>query len=280
MKKVSLFAFLVMTILLSLNMKCHVNPHDKKNEQNKLHEADNQSCSELIMASGNGRLARVKELLDHGVSPDCDCGSDCGDGDILNEFDTALMRAARNGHLPVVKLLVSRGAAVNMQGYECPLGAAVTGHHLCIVKYLVSKGADVNLRFDADSGPTVLMGAAFNGNLEIVEYLVSKGAKVKDISRDRNHSTLSNALEGKNYKIAEFLISKGADVNFKTGTGETLIIRCVKAKDTDAVRILIDAVADPFLKDDKGRSALDYVKEDKLDAVIEIIEKVKIHKRN
>ena len=51
--------------------------------------------------------------------------------------------------------------------------AAANGH-LDMVKYLVSKGADVRARFDF-----ALQCTAFNGHLDIVKYLVENGADVR-----------------------------------------------------------------------------------------------------
>lgn len=66
-----------------------------------------------------------------------------------NAGNTALHEAALNGHLNLVKLLISNGANVNVQSYEMlkdtPLIDASANGHLDVVMYLLEHGADPTL---------------------------------------------------------------------------------------------------------------------------------------
>jgi ankyrin repeat protein len=85
------------------------------------------------------------------------------DGNIPDE---ALRWAASDGHLDVVKYLVSKGANVHVRDDEALLYAAGNGH-LQVVKYLVEDhGADVHAHYDL-----TLHWATENGHLEVVKYL-------------------------------------------------------------------------------------------------------------
>lgn len=58
---------------------------------------------------------------------------------------------------------------------------ASTQGHLEVVKYLISKGANVNDKFKLEGkmnmdGGTALIIALMEGHLEIAKYLISKGA--------------------------------------------------------------------------------------------------------
>jgi ankyrin repeat protein len=77
-------------------------------------------------------LARI--LLDQGADPNA---KDEGTG------ATALYESAHLGLEEMTKLLLERGADVNLQGgkFETPLGAAKEGGHLEIVELLVKAGA-------------------------------------------------------------------------------------------------------------------------------------------
>src|SRR5205823_3378098 len=61
---------------------------------------------------------------------------------------TALIYAAREGHLDTVKALVEAGAKVNQVGggtKMSPMVEAIINGHLDIAKYLLDKGADPNI---------------------------------------------------------------------------------------------------------------------------------------
>jgi ankyrin repeat protein len=68
--------------------------------------------------------------------------------------------------------LISEGADINidtsnMDGHTA-LQAAARNGHLDIVKLLVTKGADINAKGSEDYDKTALQAAARNGHIEIV----------------------------------------------------------------------------------------------------------------
>ena len=91
--------------------------------------------------------------------------------------ETPLHTASRNGHLSVVKYLISRGADVNKadnSGYT-PLHTASMDGHLPVVEYLMSHG-DLN---PADNdGWTPLLIGSMDGHLLIVNYFIQHRAFV------------------------------------------------------------------------------------------------------
>ena len=62
---------------------------------------------------------------------------------------TALMYGAYNGHVPVVEMLVAKGAKMDLQN-KVRLGAAMG--HVPVVEMLVTKGAKMDLQ-DKVRGP-------------------------------------------------------------------------------------------------------------------------------
>jgi len=60
----------------------------------------------------------------------------------------AIIEASRQGHLPIVRLLLEKGADINAQGLqkETALMAAVQKGHSDVVRFLVEKGADKTLQ--------------------------------------------------------------------------------------------------------------------------------------
>lgn len=95
--------------------------------------------------------------------------------DVRNEVDESpLMLAALRGQEALVVQLVSRGAAVNKNGWT-PLHYAATGGHLRVVAFLIGAQADLNA--ESPNGTTPLMMAAMYGNAATVQLLLESGAE-------------------------------------------------------------------------------------------------------
>ena len=90
----------------------------------------------------------------------------------------ALIEEAIKGHTETVKLLLDKGADVNMKtdnGYTALIEASENGH-IEIVKLLLDKGADVNAKDNCGNTPLIL--AACGGHSRIVSMLLNNGADV------------------------------------------------------------------------------------------------------
>ena len=151
--------------------------------------------------TGNSKdayIAKINELYDTDIT------SYRGrDIDITANDNSAIIWASENGHLKVVKYLVSQGADVTADDNYAVQLASENGH-LEIVKYLVRHGADVT----ANNNYAVVW-ASTNGYLEVVKYLVSQGANV--ISGD--NYAVQQASENEHKKVVEYLVSQGAVLN-------------------------------------------------------------------
>ncbi len=97
-------------------------------------------------------------------------------------IDTDLLRAATNGHVAMVELLLANGAdrdAVSV-GYDqyTALGLAAGAGKLDVVKFLHDKGASVK----KDVG--ILHAAAFRGHRDVVAFLLDRGVDVEQSRPD------------------------------------------------------------------------------------------------
>ena len=90
--------------------------------------------------------------------------------------ESALMLVCLKGHVPLVKLLISRHADVNHPGWT-PLHYAATGGHLEIMKVLLEESAYIDA--ESPNGTTPLMMAARYGSAKAVQLLIEEGADVK-----------------------------------------------------------------------------------------------------
>ena len=211
--------------------------------------------SELIHAIEYGNIDKVRELIDAGE--DINIHDD-------DERQTPLMYAVVERKVEIVKLLISKGAEVDMiggyMGYpgHTPLLAAslgslgVTDRDIEIVKLLISKGADVNIKGNEDSTP--LNNASREGNIEFVKLLINAGADVN--SKDEEGFTPVINASYKGYKeIVKLLIEAGADVEYIYM--RELINACHRGV-IDKVRELIKAGADVNMQIDGSQTPLMY----------------------
>lgn len=104
------------------------------------------------------------------------------DVNLINKSgENALMMAAFDGQLALVKtLVIEKKAAVNKLGWA-PIHYAVTNGHLEIAQFLMANGAQVNALSPSETTP--LMMSIGSGNDKLIKYLLDNGADL----RMRNH---------------------------------------------------------------------------------------------
>jgi uncharacterized protein len=143
----------------------------------------------------------AKMLLDRGADPDIQLkllppyralGNDRGLDGMLTFGTTALIRAAKAGDTPLVKLLLEHGADPNLatnRGYTPLHAAAGLGSNdidsrgidktqamaIDTLKVLLAYKADIN-RKDSASGRTAMHGAAIWGWNDVIQFLADNGA--------------------------------------------------------------------------------------------------------
>lgn len=156
-------------------------------------------CSQLIDAAHRGDVQAVRTLLDQGVKPD-EKGP--------RYAPTSLGIAASRGDLPMMELLLDRGADIGAKSNSgTPLHAASSHGHLKAVQLLLDRGADINAGGDAfrGGGWTPLHEAAYAGHTEVVQFLVQRGALAGEtngngetpaaLAKLAGHTTLARLLE-------------------------------------------------------------------------------------
>ena len=89
--------------------------------------------------------------------------------------ETALTLACCGGFLEVAQFLIDHGADIEL-GASTPLMEASQEGHIDIVKYLISKGS--NIHAVTNTMDTALTYACANGHTRIAEFLLSCGADV------------------------------------------------------------------------------------------------------
>ncbi len=166
--------------------------------------------SPLTYASYSGKIETVKFLLkQYGKYLQLNPGLENFKLDPLLEkeqrHDLPLYWASLNGHLNVVKCLVSAKASVHLSNcmLSTPLHAAASNGHLAVMEYLIGKHADINA-VDIFSF-TPLMAAVQGGHLKSVEYLLQRRADPSVASREGYTVMHLAALHGHHHIVGLLL---------------------------------------------------------------------------
>ena len=120
--------------------------------------------------------------------------------------ETAIMFAALDGDLELVKLLAAAGADITQAGWTA-LHYAAFGGHTEICRFLLDHKADIDAK--SPNGTTPLMLAARQGHYDTVKLLLSQVAE-PNARNEAGATALSMALRNKNMDIATLLRQAGA----------------------------------------------------------------------
>jgi len=155
---------------------------------------------QLIEAAKDGNLKAVQFLLS--VGADVDTIEHCDH--LWLDTTTPLLLAAYYGYLEIVKLLLEKGANVNVN-WDGPLIFAMKNGHKEIAMLLFERG------FYAHGG-WVFLAATESGASEIVKMLIDKGVDVN--VNDTYGNTPLSIAKGKGHKdIVQLLTKKPAQKN-------------------------------------------------------------------
>ena len=128
------------------------------------------------------------------------------DGANVRRYDDhALHWACGNGHFEMVKYLIEEVGAANKSDKHFPVEQAAQYGHLEILKYLCENKM---ANFKCNNNYPVRT-AAWSGHLEVVKYLHGKGADI----RSRNNYALRYSIENGHLPVLKYLIQAGVEIN-------------------------------------------------------------------
>ncbi|MBA3954128.1 ankyrin repeat domain-containing protein [Candidatus Dependentiae bacterium] len=217
----------------------------KKADVNLL--GDYNCYSPIHLAVKNEHIAVVKVLLKYGADPN-----------IRNEDDyTSLALAAETGNELLVKLLLNKGALLNLHGNDScawvtPLHVAAKKGDLALAQLLLDVGADINADLGIDEpGVTALHWAAENGHVEVVKLLLDNGAAMTSLNSCAK-SPLQVAFENRHVPVVDLLINYHASY---INSWEHLH-GAVRNGNMKFIKFLLAKGVDVTIKDNKNRTAL------------------------
>ena len=217
----------------------------------------------LMGAALQGREDLVRYLIDYSLDPGLQWKRrHQGVWSSFDFMDTPLHGAMRSGNLAVVKLLVERGAGIDLQdsNKRTPLFWATVYAYEDIVRYLIGQGAKVYLEAPGKSnglhwlvggyfevGNDAGLGLAFVNPIPLAELFLAKGAKIN--GRDRAQKTpLFLAIEFHREAMVKWLLDHNADPNLPSNDGRTPLHWAVQNANPAMVELLMQHGANPYIK--------------------------------
>ncbi len=139
----------------------------------------------------------------------------CGEGQL-----SLLMLASEDGYTEVCKILIDKGANLDLRDYEDETALLIASQRgrTEIVKLLLSKGAKLDLK--DKEGETALMKASEKGHKDVCKILIDKGAKM-DLQTNSGFTALMMASMNEKTEIVKLLLEKGARIDLKSKEGKT-----------------------------------------------------------
>jgi|GEM_PF-802297 len=214
-----------------------------------------------IFACEGGHEETARALLDHGVDVNAAYAPGSSLGPIGNQ--SLLGVAANRGHLDVCRLLIERGAnleVVSDSGYTPLMWALASNSGAEAAALLLDAGANP----EPDTKPTEVFAAAAvtplimairAGMTDIALRLIE--ARVDVNSQDGSGCTaLKEASRAGLDPIVDALIAAGADLNLADDDGWTPLISAASRAAWSTMELLIDAGADVTLVGDENVTAL------------------------
>ena len=143
-----------------------------------------------------------------------------------------------------------------------PLNIAVHNNDIEIAKALIDRDADINLQNSISDSPYLYAGA--QGRTEILAYMLKNATP--DLNKHNRYggNALIPAAEKGHIDNVKLLLEDGReDIDFQNDFGYTALIEAVGLREgnqlyQDIVKLLMENGADQSIKDNSGRTAMDY----------------------
>ncbi len=152
--------------------------------------------------------------------------------------------AAKAGYVPVVEILIKKGAIINSADSEgkTALIHALENANTDVIDLLLLYGFNLN-GFDT-YGVTPLIRMIYYNNIEAVRLLIAYGVDVNKFNRKKSLNPLMYAVQQDLPEIFNLLLDSGADINITNRQGISPIMVAAQYNSVKTAQMLIDAGAD------------------------------------
>jgi ankyrin repeat protein len=167
---------------------------------------------------------------------------------------TLLHHAAGFGAVETMRLLLDRGADVNVKNRRgsTPLHWAIHGE--AKVRLLIARGATINVRQIEGRTPLFLAASLANSN-GTLRLLLAQGAN-PNIATANGQTPLMVAAGRGHVDAVRMLLDAKATVDAKNGAGETALMLAAGDGNPQAVALLLERGADPRARSKRNETAL------------------------
>jgi len=196
---------------------------------------------DFVHSAEKGDVDAIKLFLAAGMDPNATIGSYT-----QLEGETALMRAAKEGHREVVDILLKAKADVNRERIshcnvdyndDCTaLWNAASRGRGDILRVLLDHGASAEIINGA------FVAAAESDDRDILRILLDRGADVKKVGSEALIGAVRGLLKGSD--TAKFLLDLGVDANAKREKGPAALHWAASSGNTSLTKVLLDGGAD------------------------------------
>lgn len=171
------------------------------------------------------------------------------------QLDHAFQIAVKRGSVEITEYIMQLGVAIDsrIDDNNTPLLQAARDGREQIVQMLLAAGADVNAV--SDDGSTALILAAEKDRRRVIDLLLAAQVDVNARRNDGMTALLLAAQEGHKQTI-QTLIDANADVNYQLENGATALMMAAQHGNLGAVYALVAAKANLNLKANNGVTAL------------------------
>ncbi|XP_045774652.1 uncharacterized protein LOC123873705 [Maniola jurtina] len=214
----------------------------------------------LLEAAARGDAGRVASLIRAGAPVDATDENGC----------SALQRAAADGHVDVVRVLLEQGADPNKQdlvhGNTAAHEAAWKGYSRTVAT--LARSCDLRARNAAGFAPLHL--ATQNGHNQSAREILLAGAP-PDLQNNYGDTSLHTAARYGHAGVTRILISAQCRVSEQNKNGDTALHIAAAMGRRKLTRILLEAGCDKSLKNHQGETARDIATRKGLEEIISIL---------
>ncbi|MCC6578855.1 MAG: ankyrin repeat domain-containing protein [Phycisphaeraceae bacterium] len=189
---------------------------------------------------------------------------------------SALVEACQKGDVLKVKQYLSEGVPASQSkssSGQSPIFAAVRGGHVEIVQSLLDAGASPR----DDTGfmqMSPLSVASKYGKAEVTRVLLERGANPNQLCEGELYSPLHVAADAGHRDVVQALLGHAdTDVNLPSVRHTTALMVAAKNGRVEIVQLLLDHGAKADLRNDDGKSAMDFAQVEHQDAVVQMLAK-------
>mmetsp|Transcript_42024 Transcript_42024/g.68171 ORF Transcript_42024/g.68171 Transcript_42024/m.68171 type:complete len:1040 (+) Transcript_42024:107-3226(+) len=225
------------------------NPMSASNQ--KMSQKELLRALSYFVAHGNVRV--VEGLLSNAIISDVDTVTDDG---------PPIHIAVRNGHIPLLQLLIDKRADVNIEwNGRRPVLEAVTRGSVQAVRMLVEANGDCRCRDETASTPLHI--ACANGLQQIVDILVKDGNAFLDGFNHAGDTPLLLAVRNDFAGIVHILLENNANPNLTDRAGNTALHIAIMNGNEEMAKALLAHAANLDIRNQDDKLPLDMTDSEK-----------------